>query len=259
MYLKVDGAEIYYEVHGEGEPVFFLNGLLGNPQMWKKYQLSNFESEYKCVFHCFRGQEFSRVSKPFLIEDLVDDLDQLIEAIGFNQVNLCGDAFGAGIILRYLIKHPHKVNKAIIGVFPTFPDKVAFLTIKSWFEVLQKTDLETMFHVMLPDLFGKDFLIEIQNELDDIMGMFIGEKNKSDYLQLFESLFNRKSAIEYGDIETPVLIVQGENDRFITKQHGLNAKQIIPKSKYIEMKAGHVPLMEQPDVYADIVKRFLQG
>ncbi len=259
MYLQTDGAEIYYETHGEGEPVFFLNGLLGNPQMWKKYQLENFESEFKCVFHCYRGQEFSKVSKPFSIDDLVDDLHLLIEANDCKKVNLCGDAFGAGIILRYMNKYPHKVNKAIIGVFPTFADQVTLLTLKSWYEALKKTDLETMFNIMLPDLFGPDYLDQIKNKIDDIKDMFIGEKNKSDYLMLFESAFKRKSNIEYGSIDKPVLIVQGVNDRFISTQHGLNAKEIIPNSKYIEMETGHVPLMEQPQVYAGIVKNFLLG
>jgi pimeloyl-ACP methyl ester carboxylesterase len=47
---KLNGINIYYEVHGNGEPLVLIAGLIAHSQNWK-YQLSKLKNNYKVILH----------------------------------------------------------------------------------------------------------------------------------------------------------------------------------------------------------------
>ncbi|MHA1944218.1 MAG: alpha/beta fold hydrolase, partial [Candidatus Thorarchaeota archaeon] len=52
---KVNGINIYYEIHGEGEPVIFGNGVFSNTLGWV-HQTPVFSKEYQVILYDMRGQ-----------------------------------------------------------------------------------------------------------------------------------------------------------------------------------------------------------
>ena len=61
--IKINGAEIYYEIHGHGpETMLFSHGLLFSGKMFKD-QVDYFKARYKCVVYDHRGQGRSEVTE----------------------------------------------------------------------------------------------------------------------------------------------------------------------------------------------------
>lgn len=54
-YFKVkDGIDIYYEIHGEGEPIVFIHGLGASSSMYKP-QVEYFKDFFKVILIDLRG------------------------------------------------------------------------------------------------------------------------------------------------------------------------------------------------------------
>jgi len=52
--IKTPGVNLYYEVHGEGHPVFFVHGGGGNTMCWFQ-QVPFFQHHYKAITVDMRG------------------------------------------------------------------------------------------------------------------------------------------------------------------------------------------------------------
>ena len=53
-YIQLDGARLYYETAGEGDPLVFVHGFTLNARMWDD-QWDAFASDYKVVRYDARG------------------------------------------------------------------------------------------------------------------------------------------------------------------------------------------------------------
>ena len=62
-YLTVNGANIYYEEHGQGEQtIVFAHGLLWSGQMYEA-QVAFFKQHYRCITFDFRAQGRSQATE----------------------------------------------------------------------------------------------------------------------------------------------------------------------------------------------------
>jgi len=52
--VKVNDIEIYYEVHGEGEPLVLLHGFLCTSQQWNHF-IPEFQERYQLIIPDLRG------------------------------------------------------------------------------------------------------------------------------------------------------------------------------------------------------------
>jgi hypothetical protein len=55
-YIKAkDGADIYYESHGEGPACLFLSETACNGEVWKIYQVPEFSRDHRVIIVDYRG------------------------------------------------------------------------------------------------------------------------------------------------------------------------------------------------------------
>ncbi|HDJ83867.1 MAG TPA: alpha/beta hydrolase, partial [Desulfurococcaceae archaeon] len=115
-YTKVNNVNIYYEVHGEGEPVVLLNGIFMNTKSWF-YQYTVLSRKYKVILHDLRGQWNSEKPKnedAYSIEIHADDLKELLDKLRITNIHLVGTSYGGEIALQFAIKYPEYVKDLIV-------------------------------------------------------------------------------------------------------------------------------------------------
>ena len=54
-FLHLKDTELYYEVHGRGQPVVFLSETACDGEVWKLYQLEEFSRDHQVILHDYRG------------------------------------------------------------------------------------------------------------------------------------------------------------------------------------------------------------
>lgn len=101
-----DGTHLWTTVEGSGPPVIACHG---GPGLWDYLgPLASLLADRFTVvrFHqrgCGRSDPYDG---PFTIRQAVEDLDQVREAHGFEEIGLLGHSWGAELVLRYAAIHP---------------------------------------------------------------------------------------------------------------------------------------------------------
>nr|QNO56355.1 putative aminoacrylate hydrolase RutD [Methanosarcinales archaeon ANME-1 ERB7] len=113
MKIKVNDVELYYEAHGDGEPIIFVHGWMDDCSAWNS-QIEFFAKKYKVIAYDHRGH--GRSDKPegdYSIQTLSNDLHTLIKELKLEKVTLVGHSMGGMTALLFTLDHPDKVSKLV--------------------------------------------------------------------------------------------------------------------------------------------------
>ncbi len=110
-----DGAELYYEKHGSGPPLFLVPGLGGDGRFWDA-NARELARDFTVVVHDHRGTARSTHSKmKYSVEQMADDALQLIDALGFAKVHWCGHSTGGAMGQVLAIAHPERIDRLVLS------------------------------------------------------------------------------------------------------------------------------------------------
>jgi pimeloyl-ACP methyl ester carboxylesterase len=116
-YAPVNGLDIYYEIHGEGEPLVLLHGGLTTidisfgaliPLLSQTRQVIAIEQQG-------HGHTADR-DAPLTIEQMADDTAAVLEHLGIAQADFFGYSEGGYVAMNVAVRYPELVRKlALIG------------------------------------------------------------------------------------------------------------------------------------------------
>ncbi|OGA56361.1 MAG: hypothetical protein A3G81_34365 [Betaproteobacteria bacterium RIFCSPLOWO2_12_FULL_65_14] len=119
--LNVDGAELYYELHGEGPALVLIHGASGTHLSWWQ-QVAELRYHFSCLIYDLRGYGRSRPTGPYDAGDgnaHFHDLARLIEHVGFREkVSVMGASLGSAPALHYAAERPDRIDKLILCCGP---------------------------------------------------------------------------------------------------------------------------------------------
>jgi pimeloyl-ACP methyl ester carboxylesterase len=108
-----DGAKLYYETYGEGEPILLIHGNGGSIGGFTA-QIEHFKAHYKVIAMDSREQGMSTGSDaPITYEQMTDDLAALLDHLKTGPVSVVGWSDGGIEALLLGIRHPDKVTKLV--------------------------------------------------------------------------------------------------------------------------------------------------
>ena len=115
-YALVNGLNMYYEIHGEGQPLVLLHGALSAigtsfskvlPQLSSTRQVIAVEQQ--------AHGHTADIDRPLTYEQMADDTAALLQQLGIEKADLFGWSMGAGIALQIAIRHPEVVRKLVLA------------------------------------------------------------------------------------------------------------------------------------------------
>lgn len=120
----IDGAEIHYEIHGEGTPVLLIAGLGGTGSYWRP-QVAPFAERFQVILHDHRGtgQSSHDTRIRYSIEQMTADLVALMDALEVPQAHLVGHSTGGAIAQVMAIEHPERVKSIVLYASWTRPSE----------------------------------------------------------------------------------------------------------------------------------------
>jgi len=114
-YARVNGLDLYYEIHGSGQPLLLLPGgfmtieAMGElvPQLAAARRVIGVE---------LQGHGHTAdIERPLRFELLADDIAALISYLGLEQADIFGFSLGGGVALQTAIRHPQVVRKLALA------------------------------------------------------------------------------------------------------------------------------------------------
>jgi len=250
--ITVRDLRIYYEIHGpsadEGaEPLVLLNGALDTIDSdWGRH-LPAFAERRRVLAYDHRGHgRTSRSPIPFTSYDqLADDLEALLDALGIARAHFCGFSDG-GITLLYLaLRRPERVRSLVLA-------GAQYTNDERTFGLLAKMNPERM-RARLPEwVAGIARLHDAHHEpgyWEDLMCQMMPLWQVQPDLTLEQ----------IARIAAPTLLIAGERDGFGHVDQQVAMRRAIPRSELcILPAAGHAVMNEQPELFRIAVLDFLE-
>lgn len=116
-YVKVaPGVNLFVKDCGEGVPVVLIHGWPLSSDMWEYQVDALVKSGHRVIAYDRRG--FGKSSKPwngYDYDTMADDLSEVIDQLGLDNVTLVGFSMGGGEVARYFTRYGgEKIRKAVL-------------------------------------------------------------------------------------------------------------------------------------------------
>ena len=120
--LKVNGISLYYEVHGQGEPLLLMHGAGGSAENFN-LMLPELSKHYRVITPDTRAQGRSTdADGPVSYRGMVEDMIALLDALEIDSAYVGGWSDGAAIALHMAIYHPTRVRALLLTPVDLSPD-----------------------------------------------------------------------------------------------------------------------------------------
>ncbi len=113
--IRVNDIGLYYEEHGQGEPLLFISGLGGHvaeiPHLVESYARQT-------RFIAFDGRGCGRSEKPpgeYSIAGYADDAAALLDVLAIDSAFVYGSSMGGMVAQELALRHPQRVRGLILG------------------------------------------------------------------------------------------------------------------------------------------------
>ncbi|MBM7844353.1 alpha/beta fold hydrolase [Herpetosiphon giganteus] len=113
-YAPINDLQLYYEIHGSGQPLILVHGGLGGIGMFTDLLPALAEHVQVIAVELQGHARTNDIPRAFSYSALADDVADLIAYLGLSQVDIAGFSFGGGVALQTAIRHQHLVRKLII-------------------------------------------------------------------------------------------------------------------------------------------------
>ena len=236
MIATVNGIDLYFEVHGSGEPLLLLHGFSGSSQNWASL-VPEWQQQFQLIIPDLRGHGRSgTLTKPFRHSDAADDIIALLDRLDVERVSGIGISGGANVLLHLATRQPDRVRSLVlVSATPYFPaqarpimrafaDNVPEAQWKIWRETHPGGDPQI--HALLASTKA-----------------FAGSYDDLAFTPPHLATINART-----------LIVQGDRDPFYPVRLSVEMAEAIPDSSlWIVPNAGHGP------VFGDRWQEFLKA
>lgn len=258
-FSEVNGIQIYYEIHGKGEPVIFGNGIFSNTKGWI-YQIPVFSKEYQIILYDMRGQgQSDKPDEPYSFEIHAEDQKALLDNLGISKVHHVGISYGAELGLVFALKYPDMMNSLVTCSAVSFVDTLLNEMCQLWRYVCDIADPELFYHATVPLNFGATFIRENTTILENAKARY-AQLDYPPLVRLIDAFLKLDITDQLPRIKIPTCVIGGERD--ILKPPYPYSKLIhdkIPNSEMVIVNdSGHAITFEKPGEFNSIVLGFLR-
>lgn len=112
--IRVNDINMYYEIHGAGEPVVLISGLNSDHSMFRGI-LPQLAAKYQVIVFDNRGVgQSDKPDIPYTIDMMAEDAAGLLHELGIEQAHMLGTSMGGRIAVALTLQHPQLVKDLIL-------------------------------------------------------------------------------------------------------------------------------------------------
>ncbi len=255
-----------YDVEGDGSPILFIHEGIADRRMWHPQVGPFVDAGYRVVRCDLRGFGDSELTDgPF---SNLDDVHELLEHLGIERASVVGGSYGARVALEYALSYPGTVDGLVL-MGPGLRDA-------EWSEAIERFGEEEESLIEAGDVEGAVELnvrtwVDGPSRGPDQVDAGVRERVREMQRRAFEvqipvpdagpdAPFDPPASARLGEVRCPVLVVVGDLDQpDILRVADRLADGIPGARKAVIPGTAHVPSMERPDEFNQLVLDFIGG
>ncbi len=257
-----DGAKIYYEVHGEGEPVLFLHGIMMSTLSWVAF-IPELSKRFKLILIDFRDQgQSSRMKEPYDQDLHVGDVVGLLDALQIPRVHLMGLSYGGQVALRFALRHQKRIKSFCLFNTPNRVSHHLREIGKAWEVAAELNDGGKFFQLAIPFIYSEPFYEQNLSFLMERQKMFQSLLTREwfeGFIRLSRSVRDYSlSPEELKTIQVPTLLVGADLDVVVSSRSMKEIHENIPHCEFLMIpNAGHGAFLERMNEFLTILIGFV--
>jgi pimeloyl-ACP methyl ester carboxylesterase len=260
--IKANGIDLYYEIHGQGDPLVLIMGLRRNAEWWY-CQVPTLSRHFQVVVFDNRGAGRSeQPAMDYSIPLFSDDTAALVKGLGLSSAHVLGISMGGYIAQELAINYPEMVQGLILGCTGPGGPKAVHMTSERMGKFVANQGL-TPVEILWKDMdiyFSEKFIQENPEEIREFVEISMRYYQPPDaFLRQFAACQKHDTFDRLHRITQPTLIMTGDDDPLVPPGNSRILKEMIPLSRLDLFPAGrHCFFMEFAPLFNREVIDFLK-
>ncbi|MDO6739383.1 alpha/beta fold hydrolase [Wenyingzhuangia sp. 2_MG-2023] len=256
--ITVDSVKTAYLSAGNGYPVIFLHGGGAGAITWYP-SIGPISKKFQVIAPDIIGYgESDKPNAPYDRPYFSKWLKSFLKELKISKAHIVGLSQGGAIALQFTIDNPEMVDKLVLvdsaglGAKASFGSMIGMIWMNS-------------FPSSLANRFNSPYILHTPSKRDPNHSLYsiavIKDKGgKNAFKQGRGSAVSKIPEELLKQIKNETLIIWGENDKLFSVEYGEATAKIIPNAKlHLIQDAGHLPLIDQTEIFNEILIDFLES
>lgn len=262
--IKVNEVELYYEIHGAGEPLLLIAGLGFGAWSWYR-QVPEFSGAFTTI--AFDNRGVGQSDKPeveYTIRMMAEDAAGLLRALKVDRAHVLGHSMGGYIAQELALHHPELVASLVL-MSTSFGGKNAVLmspeTAAQMWSELEAEATEAALRKGLSLRFSERFIAGHP----DIIAQFIALRKahlptRSGWQRQFAACLGFETESRLASLRAPTLISTGDDDPIVPAENSKRLAERMPNARlFVFQGARHLVFIERAEEFNQTVIEFLKA
>ena len=266
-FVTVNGIRTHYVAAGKGEPLLLLHGLGASLMAWG-LNIEPLSQEFSVYAIDIPGHgDSEKPDLDYQMPTAINFVRGFMDALGLERASIAGSSMGGMIALRTAVEYPELVNRLVLVDAAGLGREVAWflraMSLPLVGELIENPSPRNT-RVLLSRIFYNPSLVQ-ESLIREIYRTRIMPGSKRAVLRIIRGAIGLRGihskwimTNELEQLNSPVLIVWGAQDRILPVSHATNAARIAPQvSLSIFDECGHWPQMERGNEFNRVALEFL--
>jgi pimeloyl-ACP methyl ester carboxylesterase len=253
-HINIQNTPLYYEETGKGFPIVCLHGLGLSHVNWRG-QVDYFSDRFRVITYDARGHGRSGTSLQIpadqYLRTLTADLKELLDYLGIEKAHFLAYSSGTVILLHFLLSHSERCERAVLtGAFPKLGTMYRYSKFTASY-------LASLVNATRYEAHG---VAKVNGANQQQVHQFKEQAMKvrrSETLLFLRSLFTYDITTSLSRIQTPILLVYGENERKMMKYRHTLLTSLPRAEACLLPRISHACPTKACDTFNRIVEDFL--
>jgi pimeloyl-ACP methyl ester carboxylesterase len=260
-FAELEERRVYYEEHGEGDPVLLINGLGADHRAWA-LQTDYLRRFFRVIV--FDNPGVGRTTGPrgpYTTELFADVAADLLRQLAIERAHVVGASMGGTIAQQVAVRHPELVRSLVLHCSWWRADSYTAALIRSWQTYagaagMLELSRQIWLWVFTPRFFQErpETFAELEREVRE------NGQSVEAFCDQAEACIAHQALEEVAQVEAPTLITVGDGDILTPPAHSRAIHERIKGSAlHVWPEMGHAPFWEIPDQFNELNREFLEA
>jgi len=253
--VGAEGAEIYYETAGDGDPLLLIMGLGADSRGWTM-QMHAFAERYRVLSFDNRGVGKSSVPlPPYTTGQMARDALAVLDAEEIERAHVLGVSLGGTIAQELVLEAPDRVRSLALGSTWAGPSAWRSRLRRMQLGILETHGVEALVRARSLFIFSPP-MFEKAAQIMDLIEKTMAETPLEGYLHQLDAAEAHDARARLGEVRTPTLVLTGKRDILVPPELSIEVASLIPGAELVTLETAHAIQLEESALFNETVLAF---